>query len=368
MQLVDLDLDRLLSSFVTFLLSLIQLLGFNWKVLLLFLFLIWSVTIFTRRAKQSKDSPSLLIEGSPSPQAPFNGSDIPPIYHHPHSQISDRPTSKSSSQAQKDLMVQVAQKQDHRVKQPYDAFLVLDVEATCEQGTDFEWPNEIIEWPVCLMRWKDKSEQGKACQLEIVDEFRSFVKPTWRPQLSQFCTDLTGITQAQVNSAPTFQKVLKMFARFLIRHGLIDPKSGRPIQRFCWCSDGPFDIRDFVVKQCFISKVPMPLWLKGNILDVRRVVSVWAVAPGNVDTTIQPSARSHIQSLNIPQQLQALGLPAFQGRLHSGIDDTRNIARVMTELARRGVRLEPKTSINPNRRWNWMGKHGEVLEHTLMFQ
>ena len=30
------------------------------------------------------------------------------------------------------------------VKQPYDAFLVLDVEATCEEGTDFNWPNEII--------------------------------------------------------------------------------------------------------------------------------------------------------------------------------------------------------------------------------
>jgi len=28
--------------------------------------------------------------------------------------------------------------------QPYDAFLVLDVEATCLQGTDFQWPNEII--------------------------------------------------------------------------------------------------------------------------------------------------------------------------------------------------------------------------------
>lgn len=103
-----------------------------------------------------------------------------------------------------------------------------------------------------------------------------------------------------------------MFARFLANHGLIDPKSGRPIQRFCWCSDGPFDIRDFVVKQCFISKVsclrrstwinekfdrshclvinyqmPMPLWLKGDILDVRKVVSVWAVASSNPDTTVK---------------------------------------------------------------------------------
>lgn len=30
------------------------------------------------------------------------------------------------------------------VKQPYDAFLVLDVEATCFRGTGFDWSNEII--------------------------------------------------------------------------------------------------------------------------------------------------------------------------------------------------------------------------------
>lgn len=53
---------------------------------------------------------------------------------------------------------------------------------------------------MCLLRWKDKSLKGKASRLEIVDEFRSHVKPTWRPQLSQFCTDLTGITQVRVFS------------------------------------------------------------------------------------------------------------------------------------------------------------------------
>ena len=31
-----------------------------------------------------------------------------------------------------------------QVKQTVDAFLVLDVEATCKQGTDFDYPNEII--------------------------------------------------------------------------------------------------------------------------------------------------------------------------------------------------------------------------------
>lgn len=37
------------------------------------------------------------------------------------------------------------------VNQPYDAFLVLDVEATCQEGTDFTWPNEIIVRPSSLL-------------------------------------------------------------------------------------------------------------------------------------------------------------------------------------------------------------------------
>lgn len=34
-------------------------------------------------------------------------------------------------------------------KQPYDAFLVLDVEATCQPGTDFNYANEIIASFTC---------------------------------------------------------------------------------------------------------------------------------------------------------------------------------------------------------------------------
>ncbi len=44
------------------------------------------------------------------------------------------------------------------------------------------------------------------------------------------------------------------------------------------------------------------------------------------------------------------------------LQDTRNIARLVVELARRGWKLEPNTPINPNRRWPWMGKRGRVLE------
>jgi len=68
--------------------------------------------------------------------------------------------------------------------------------------------------------------------------------------------------------------------------------------------------------------------------------------------------------MKISEQLSALGLGAFEGRLHSGIDDARNIARILAELGRRHVRLVPNSHIAPGRRWPWMGENGEVIpEH-----
>ncbi|KAI0083989.1 ribonuclease H-like domain-containing protein [Irpex rosettiformis] len=243
------------------------------------------------------------------------------------------------------------------VKQPYDAYLVLDVEATCMPGTDFNYANEIIEWPVCLLRWKYKDEKGKASRLEVVDEFRSFVKPSWRPQLSSFCTTLTGITQDDVDSAPYFATLMHTtFRDFLTRNGLIDAETGLPLVRFCWCSDGPWDIRDFVI--------PLPSWLTGDVLDVRRVVARWQER-NNITRKSRSSngfTASRGTFLPITRQLQLLGLGAFEGRQHCGIDDTRNVARIVVELARQGMPLKPNTPINPQRRWPWMGRNGKVLE------
>jgi len=67
----------------------------------------------------------------------------------------------------------------------FDNFIVLDFEATCDQGGNFK-PQEIIEFPSVLL-------DGRT--LQSISEFQYFVKPTVNPQLTPFCTELTGITQ-----------------------------------------------------------------------------------------------------------------------------------------------------------------------------
>ena len=42
--------------------------------------------------------------------------------------------------------------------QPHDYYLVIDFEATCEEGRAFDYPNEIIEFPAILLDGSDLSE------------------------------------------------------------------------------------------------------------------------------------------------------------------------------------------------------------------
>ena len=52
-----------------------------------------------------------------------------------------------------------------RYHQPYDAFLVLDIEGTCKFGSDFNYPNEIIVRPLFLAnrRATDLDHAGVSC-------------------------------------------------------------------------------------------------------------------------------------------------------------------------------------------------------------
>ena len=53
-----------------------------------------------------------------------------------------------------------------------------------------------------LLKWQETTSDtlnGPSTKraLVAIDEFRSFVQPTWKPQLDPFCTQLTGITQVR---------------------------------------------------------------------------------------------------------------------------------------------------------------------------
>lgn len=137
-------------------------------------------------------------------------------------------------------------------KQPWGSFLCFDVEATCEQGKNFDYPNEIIvrvaplvvvadgqEFPVVLLQWEEDEDGGRG-KLVTVDTFHTYVRPTWRPVLSDFCSSLTGITQEVIDAAPTFPEVLGLLEAWLDKWDLRD---GDELKDALWVTDGPWDLR-----------------------------------------------------------------------------------------------------------------------------
>ncbi|KAG8823232.1 hypothetical protein FRC17_009385 [Serendipita sp. 399] len=294
--------------------------------------------------------------------------------------IIKRPGQQSQPSRRSTTPVQVQPTEENESREMIEAFLVLDVEATCVPNGGFEEPNEIIEWPVILLIWDKKAQDASSKRLVVKDTFHSYCRPILRPTLHPFCTELTGITQEQVDQAPTFPEVLSLCKGFLVKNGIID-QQGKALKNYAWCTDGPWDLRDFLQKQVFISQIGRPSWLRlHRIIDVRSAFGQWYVEQylgryGKKPRVCCPillldflevftlrqnhGAFSIKPSFKLNRQLELLGLK-FEGREHSGLDDSRNIARILVELASRGITLEPNLDVSPTRTFPWMGPNGTV--------
>ncbi len=226
------------------------------------------------------------------------------------------------------------------VDQPHTWYLCFDVEATCMAGRgQFDYPNEIIEFPVVLMGWTYEWEEGadgrrRATNARIahIDTFHSYVRPTWRPQLSHFCTSLTGIEQSMVDASDTFPDVLLRLEAWMRRWGLLENDE---LKNALWVTDGPWDLQDFVPKQLHITPTSPPRYPKyflGRYLNIKEAVRTVRSEeerrktlphpdPSRITTARRAGRKGGAKPpLTITDQLAALGLSAFVGRQHSGID------------------------------------------------
>ena len=84
--------------------------------------------------------------------------------------------------------------------------VVVDVEATCWKKGVFSRKKETIEIGAVLLLLD--------CDQSKWPEFQTFVRPRRLPRLSSFCRELTGITQENVDAAPTFPEALGLFVEW----------------------------------------------------------------------------------------------------------------------------------------------------------
>ncbi|KAJ6232919.1 3'-5' exonuclease eri1-related [Anaeramoeba flamelloides] len=199
-------------------------------------------------------------------------------------------------------------------EEPLEYVLVLDFEATC--GYLKHQTSEIIEFPVVVLNLKT---------LKIESEFHYYVKPVLNPRLSKRCTKLTGINQGMVNQGKTFCEVLLMFEKWLLKLGLINKQGEKTkLWEILTCSDT--DLQAFLEQQLKLYRSERPPYLK-TWVDIQPICAQFVSME-----TKTPSLSNMLEFLNLE----------IEGRLHSGIDDSRNTARIVVELQTRGLVLTTK--------------------------
>ncbi|XP_067114414.1 3'-5' exoribonuclease 1 isoform X1 [Osmerus mordax] len=197
----------------------------------------------------------------------------------------------------------------------YDYICVVDFEATCEESNPFEFTHEIIEFPIVLI---------DTHTLQITDSFQEYVKPEVNTQLSDFCVKLTGITQTMVDEADTFPSVLKRVVQWLQERELGTK------YKYAMLTDGSWDMSKFLNIQCRLSGIRYPQFAR-KWINIRKSYGNFYKVP-----------RTHTK-LSI--MLDKLGLK-YEGRPHSGLDDSRNIARIALRMLQDGCQLRVNERIH----------------------
>ena len=102
---------------------------------------------------------------------------------------------------------------DSRQVHEFDYLLVIDLEATCDEGNPgFSRENqEVIEFPWVVVDLLSGA---------VLDQKQLYVKPEWTKELSNFCVEKTGITNDKLQDAPYLVDVLTQFDLYVTENFL----------------------------------------------------------------------------------------------------------------------------------------------------
>ncbi|WP_372981506.1 exonuclease domain-containing protein [Marinobacter sediminum] len=176
--------------------------------------------------------------------------------------------------------------------------LIVDLEATCwsDQYTPEGVAQSIHNMEIIELGCALANRHG-----DLLDARSFLVRPTRNPMLSDFCTNLTGITQSMVDSAPTLPQAVEAMNTWL----------GDLSDAFAWCSWGNYD-RLHLEAQSRLDGA-QPKILSRAHLNLKRI---WRRTTGQ-------KKKNGLASALAFHDLVFLGNP------HRGVDDARNIARLL---------------------------------------
>ena len=173
-----------------------------------------------------------------------------------------------------------------------DTIVVIDIEATCWKGKPPPGQeNEIIEIGICPL----DIASGQPLEKESI-----LVKPE-RSQVSEFCTNLTTLTQERVDQGISFSEACLLLEKKYNTH------------QKTWASYGDYDRKQFE-KQCQSHGIRYPFGKRH--INVKELFARRNALPKKVGMA------AALNFLNLP----------LEGTHHRGDDDAWNIARILSLL------------------------------------
>jgi inhibitor of KinA sporulation pathway (predicted exonuclease) len=183
-------------------------------------------------------------------------------------------------------------------------FLVVDLEWTCGDSIPNE-EQETIEIGAVIL-----SDDGDT----ILAEFSTLIKPV-RHQVSELCESVTNISNEMLLSAPKFPPAMRAFTSWTALFSRGEPGQG-PAPRTCngFCSWGKSDQRLLMQDVKFWDHENAAAYPFTEHTDLARMF-----------TKKTGSKRGHRQAM------KRLGIKP-EGAHHRGLDDARNIAKMVPML------------------------------------
>ncbi|XVE80072.1 hypothetical protein DITRI_Ditri14bG0110000 [Diplodiscus trichospermus] len=221
---------------------------------------------------------------------------------------------KFNHDCSRDLQVNPADIEKKR-SQDVDYLLVLDLEGKVE----------ILEFPVLLMDVKS---------LNVVDFFHRFVRPSKMRELAvnkyiEGKYGEIGVDRVWHDTAQPFEEIIQQFEAWLIQHHLWEKKRGGCLTRASFVTCGNWDLKTKVPQQCIVSGIKLPPYF----MEWVNLKDVYLNFYGR-------------EARGMMSMMKQLGIPLL-GRHHLGIDDSKNIARVLQHMLVGGALMQITARRNP---------------------
>jgi inhibitor of KinA sporulation pathway (predicted exonuclease) len=191
----------------------------------------------------------------------------------------------------------------------YPYICVLDFEATCDNNKNFSPRNEVIEFASVLLKLDSITKTYTK-----ISEIQNYCKPLYNTTLTKFCKELTGITQDNVDVGIDFIDAVYQHKKWLV-----DNIDGHEV---IILTCGNWDLQTMMSVECRRWNIDPPNWY-------RKAINL-----KDAFTQVYGDGRYSMASMLEKSNLK------LEGRHHSGIDDCRNIARIVHHLAEKGCRFD----------------------------